>query len=66
MIRDEKLKKEFVEYIDKHPSERLWQSIRNFQAHNWIIASDIMPVEGQIDTFYWEGDRAKAGMENRE
>ncbi len=54
-IRSAETKEAFIKYLADHPEERLWQAVRNFSGYSFILASDILPVEGQLDTFYWEG-----------
>lgn len=55
-MRSEKTKQAFIKYMEEHPDERFWQSIRNFSGYSFIIASDILPTvpESQQDTFHWE------------
>lgn len=56
----------FIRYCVNHPQERFWQALRNWSDYNFILASDIAPVdltapcyvEGDTrDTFYLEGRR---------
>lgn len=53
-VRDEKTKKAFIEYLEAHPQERFWQSVRNFWRVAFVYISDSM-LDGK-DTFYIEGD----------
>ena len=53
-VRSEKTKIAFLKYLEEHPNERFWQSIRNFSGYAFILASDVLPNEGQVDTFYFE------------
>lgn len=58
-IRSEKTKKLFVKYMQEHPEERFWQSIRNFSGYPFIVGSNVAPDDDiklgdQEDTFYIE------------
>lgn len=55
-VRDEEIKASLVLYISLHPEERLWQSIRNWSKHNFILVANELdgPTE---DTFYWENKK---------
>lgn len=59
--RDAEAKLALLDYFDKHPQERLWQSIRNFSGRSFIVAMDKVPQydKGEEDTFYWEGNNAR-------
>jgi hypothetical protein len=54
-VRSAETKEAFINYLEEHPEERFWQAVRNFSGYSFILASDILPVDGQLDTFYWEG-----------
>lgn len=58
-VRDENAKKAFIQYLEEHPQERLFQSIRNFSGYPFIAAMYRVPTpdQGAFDTFYWEGDK---------
>lgn len=57
--RDAKAKLDLLDYFDKHPEERLWQSIRNFSDYAFIYASNKLTDDKDIkDTFYWEDKNA--------
>lgn len=52
-IRSEKTKKDFIQYLEDHPSERFWQAVRNFAGVPFVLVSD--ELDGDIkDTFYRE------------
>lgn len=59
-IRSEKTKKLFIKYMQQHPEERFWQSVRNFSGYPFIIGSNRSPDDldidskDQQDTFYIE------------
>jgi hypothetical protein len=46
---------DFVLYCLHHPDERFWQALRNWSGYPFVIVSDKLPEDGQIDTFYWRG-----------
>jgi hypothetical protein len=55
MVRSAETRQAFIKYLEDHPEERFWQAVRNFSGYTFVLASDILPVDGQLDTFYWEG-----------
>ena len=58
-VRDENIKKAFIQYLEEHPQERLFQSIRNFSGYPFIAAMYRIPRpdQGAFDTFYLEEGR---------
>lgn len=57
MIRDEKTKAKFIKYMQKHPDERFWQSIRNFTLYSFVyVSARLIDEVGLKDTFYIESD----------
>lgn len=58
-VRDENIKKAFIQYLEEHPQERLFQSIRNFSGYPFIAAMYHVPRpdQGAFDTFYLEEGR---------
>lgn len=56
MVRDENMKKAFIQYLMEHPQERLFQSIRNFSGYPFIVAMYRIPRQdqGEFDTFHLE------------
>lgn len=56
MIRSEKTKQAFIDYLEEHPDERFWQAVRNFSGYPFILASEQPPADlpYQLDTFHWE------------
>jgi len=54
-VRSAETKEAFIEYLEAHPEERFWQAVRTFSCYSFILAIDILPVDGQLDTFYLEG-----------
>jgi hypothetical protein len=53
-MRSKQTKEDFIKYLEEHPEERFWQAIRNFSGYAFVLGSDILPIEGQRDTFYDE------------
>lgn len=37
-----------------NPDYRFWQLLRNYLGVAFILASNIPPIAGQVDTFNWE------------
>lgn len=58
-VRDKNVKQAFVQYLNDHPQERLFQSIRNFSGYPFIVAMYRVPRpdKGEFDTFYIEEGR---------
>ena len=63
-ISDQKTKDAFMKYVNLHPEQRFWQSIRNFfEADMVAIGTFIQDKEGNYkpgeyrDTFYIEADK---------
>lgn len=54
-MRNEKQLASLTEYCVSHPSERLWQAIRNWAGVSAVFVSK-HGEEGYEDTFYWEDD----------
>jgi len=48
-------KEDFIKYLNNHKEQRLWQAIRNFSGYSFVLGSDGLPSEYQIDTFYLNG-----------
>lgn len=61
-IRNEEIKKAFIAYMEEHPDERFWQSIRNFSQADFVLVAEYpTKVEDSFelwvkprDTFHWE------------
>lgn len=53
-VRSKKTKEDFVKYLEDHPQERFWQSIRNFAKVPFVIISDDIDLDFMTDTFYYE------------
>jgi len=57
--KNKKILRDFIEYCNKHKTQRFWQALRNWSSYNFILGSkessildiDIMTLE---DTYYKE------------
>lgn len=45
----------FIDYCIDHPDQRFWQALRNWANVPFLVAQEDLPINGQEDTFYWEG-----------
>jgi len=46
---------DFTGYCKRNPQLRFWQALRNWSGYGFILASEVLPMESQTDTFHWEG-----------
>ena len=65
----------FAEYCRRHPSERLWQALRNWAGVDFVLIAKHDPKFGQLghdtpwdvetirDTFYDDDTKRELGME---
>ena len=67
-VRDENIKKSFINHLREHPQERLFQSIRNFSGYPFVVAMYHIPRpdQGAFDTFYLEEGRDTVSMQLKE
>lgn len=65
--RDARNKDDLLRYIEEHPEQRLWQAIRNWSGHGFVMVGELTEDErgnvifpkGLEDTFYFEGRKAR-------
>lgn len=55
MTRNSEVLKDFVDYCNRHPTERFWQALRNWSGYGFVYVSNTKPPGADTkDTFYTE------------